>query len=129
MNTGKQYESKFREWAKKNYDVVIKIPDYAMTGNMTPAPCDYLCIENGYTAYYEVKSSKSKTSFPLANIRENQLNMMYKIWKHGKVRGVFFFIFMNRKKHKLHIMNVVEFMNDSKRKSLPIKYLSKYEVN
>ena len=126
MNIGKIYEGKFRELMKKEYNLIIRVPDYAATGISHSSICDFQCINDGITDYYEVKHSYNKKSFPLVNITNSQISSLRKIWKIGKVKGVYIFIFMVKKKFRIHIKNLLEFIETNSRKSIPIEWLQQY---
>ena len=57
-------ETKFRQWAKKEYErgFIKKIPDFKIMGNAGAVGLpDYLIIDKGETIWYEVKSAFGDT--------------------------------------------------------------------
>lgn len=58
-------------------------------------PADYICIYDGITIFVECKSTVNKTSFPLRNIKDHQLEFASNIEMAGG-----FYTFMLRKQEK-----------------------------
>jgi penicillin-binding protein-related factor A (putative recombinase) len=121
---GSVYENQFRKIMKDKYPLVIRVPDYKGTNTSGVAPGDFLCIKDGITEFYEVKHSYNKSSFPLSNIGDDQLYLLSKIFKEGKVQKVWFYIFMPRMKFKIHISDILSFIESNSRKSLPVSWLT-----
>lgn len=82
---------------------------------------DYVGIYKGKYIEFDAKESKSTTSFPLANIKTHQLNHIRNVIKHGGI--AFLIIFMNNVFIFLKGETLLEFINESERKSIPFSYL------
>ncbi|MCQ2086995.1 MAG: Holliday junction resolvase RecU [Bacilli bacterium] len=71
---------------------------------------------------FEAKSTKSKTSFPLANISHHQIEHLKEVVKYG---GIGFFIINFEKYDETYILSaeqLISFMQLNKRKSIPYQY-------
>lgn len=55
----------------------------------TPSTTDYNGVWNGWHLDFEAKETKNKTSFPLQNIHDHQVEHMKRVQTHG---GIVFFI-------------------------------------
>lgn len=86
-------ESKFRNWAKKEYPeaYIKKMPDYKQLGSgaVVGLP-DYLLIDNGDTIWYEVKSAFGDT-ITLKHFTSGQLQEFPKMIKSGAIVRVYCF--------------------------------------
>lgn len=79
-------ESKFREYIKKRLGDKIylkKLPDFKQTCNRSSGLPDYFCINKGKHIFFEVKQSKTKTTFNLNDISEVQYAEFDKIHNAG----------------------------------------------
>lgn len=97
----------------------------------TPSTLDYNGVYKGYYLDFDAKECNSKTSFPLSNIHSHQLKHMEKVIKHG---GISFIIVRFNLLDKVYILfgeDISKFINENKRKSIPINYFEKkaYIVN
>lgn len=82
---------------------------------------DYNGIYKGKYIEFDAKECKNKTSFPLANIQEHQMNYIKNVVRHGGI--VFLIIFMNDKFLLLKGEDLIKFVNNNTRKSIPIDEL------
>lgn len=82
---------------------------------------DYTGVYKGYYLDFDAKSSKSKTSFPLANIHKHQFLHMKRVLKHG---GISFLILqMNDRFFILEGNVLMNFVNNNERKSIPFEFI------
>ena len=71
---------------------------------------------------FEAKSTKSKTSFPLANISRHQIEHLESVIKFG---GIAFFIINFNRYDETYILSAEQlllFIKENKRKSIPYEY-------
>ena len=84
---------------------------------------DYTGVYKGYYLDFDAKSSKSKTSFPLANIHKHQLIHIDRVLKH---KGISFLIIeMNDRFFILDGNVLIKFVNNNDRKSIPFEFIQK----
>lgn len=84
---------------------------------------DYTGVYKGYYLDFDAKSSKSKTSFPLANIHKHQLLHINRVLKH---KGISFLIIeMNDRFFILDGNVLIKFVNNNDRKSIPFEFIQK----
>lgn len=84
---------------------------------------DYTGVYKGYYLDFDAKSSKSKTSFPLANIHKHQLLHIDRVLKH---KGISFLIIeMNDRFFILDGNVLMNFVNNNDRKSIPFEFIQK----
>ena len=82
---------------------------------------DYNGIYKGRYIEFDAKESKNTTSFPLANIKEHQMQYIKNVLRHGGI--VFLIIFINNEFFLLKGEDLVEFTLNNTRKSIPISEL------
>lgn len=77
---------------------------------------------------FEAKESHSKTSFPLANIHVHQFTHLRRVLKHGAIS--FLIISINDKYYVLKGEDLLNFIENETRKSIPIKFIEEkcYEI-
>ncbi|HOP65427.1 MAG TPA: Holliday junction resolvase RecU [Bacilli bacterium] len=86
-----------------------------------PSTLDYNGIYKGKYIEFEAKETISKTSFPLSNIHPHQLKHLKLIIEHG---GIGFLILkMNNIIYLIKGEDLINFIDNNKRKSLPLKLL------
>lgn len=71
---------------------------------------------------FEAKSTNSKTSFPLANISDHQIEHLKQVVKYG---GIAFFIINFEKLDETYILSaeqLILFIKENNRKSIPYEY-------
>ena len=84
---------------------------------------DYTGVYKGYYLDFDAKSSKSKTSFPLANIHKHQLLHIDRVLKH---KGISFLIIeMNDRFFILDGNVLIKFVNKKNKKSIPFEFIQK----
>lgn len=89
---------------------------------------DYVGIYKGKYIEFDAKESKSKTSFPLSNIKDHQLKHIENVIKHNGIS--FLIIFMNNIFILLKGEDLLEFIKNSDKKSIPYTFLKQtgYEI-
>lgn len=90
-----------------------------------PSTTDYNGIYKGYYIDFEAKETKSKTSFSLNNIHSHQIKHLENIYRH---KGIAFLIVRFTTLNKTYILminDLLEFINSSERKSIPIDFFDK----
>ena len=84
---------------------------------------DYNGIYKGKYIEFDAKECKSKTSFPLSNIKEHQLKHIENILRHGGI--AFLIIFMNNEFYLLEGSVLLEYIYNNVRKSIPFEFIKK----
>lgn len=82
-----------------------------------PSTLDYNGIYKGKYIEFDAKECHSKTSFPLNNIHEHQIKHIARILNHGGY--VFLIISMNNNYFLFKGEELINFINNNKRKSIP----------
>lgn len=91
----------------------------------TPSTTDYNGVYKGKYIDFDAKECKSKTSFPLNNIHQHQIEHIKKIIEHG---GIGFLIVRFTTLNLTYYLDgnkLISFINDNDRKSIPIDYFTK----
>lgn len=87
----------------------------------SPSTLDYNGVFQGKYIEFEAKETQSKTSFPLANFHEHQLTYIEKVLRH---KGIcFVLIRMNNEVFLLKGEDLIAFLKENTRKSIPFTYL------
>ncbi len=103
---------------------VVKV-DYSKGAIITNAyfekqsTTDYNGVYKGRYIDFEAKQTKSKTSFPLANISKHQIEHLKHVLEHG---GIAFFIIEFASKNEVFLLDakyVIHFYENGERKSIP----------
>ena len=87
-----------------------------------PSTTDYNGLYKGKYIDFEAKETTSKTNFPLINIHEHQIKHIERIINHG---GIAFLIVRFSKLNLTYLLygkDFMDFINNEKRKSIPISY-------
>lgn len=92
---------------------------------ITPSTTDYNGIYRGKYIDFEAKETNSNTSFPLTNVHPHQVEHLRKIIEHG---GIGFFIIYLKKRQKVYLLEVKDFLfywdnKNEGRKSIPLDYI------
>ena len=82
-----------------------------------PSTLDYNGIYKGKYIEFDAKECVSKTSFPLSNIHLHQIKHIEHILKHGGI--AFLIISMNSNYYLFKGDDLISFIRDNKRKSIP----------
>lgn len=88
-----------------------------------PSTLDYNGVYKGRYIEFDAKETKSKTSFPIANISNNQLQHLKKVINHNGI--AFLIISMNKKYYLLKAENILKFISEESRKSIPLLFIEK----
>lgn len=100
--------------------VVIKKAFYS-----TPSTTDYNGIYKGFYIDFEVKETKSKTSFSLANLHQHQFNHLKNISRHN---GIGFIIIRFSSFNEVYLLEfevLDNYISTNSVKSLPYKWVIK----
>jgi recombination protein U len=87
----------------------------------SPSTLDYNGLYKGKYIEFDAKSTENKTSFPLSNIHEHQILHIKNIIKHQGI--VFLIIQMNNNFYLLNGIDLIDFINNNDRKSIPFNYI------
>lgn len=90
----------------------------------TQSTLDYNGLYKGRYVEFDAKSTESKTSFPLSNIHPHQLKHMRSVIKHGGI--VFLIIQMNGLVYLVNGVDIIDFIDNNTRKSIPYAFIEKY---
>ncbi len=82
---------------------------------------DYNGIYKGKYIEFDAKECKSKTSFPLSNIKDHQINHIRKVIKQGGI--AFIIIMINDEFYLLKGEDLILFIDSNSRKSIEYGYL------
>ena len=82
---------------------------------------DYNGVYKGRYIEFDAKESKNKTSFPLNNIAPHQLDYIKNVLRHNGI--VFLIIFMNNEFILLDGHDLINFVSNNDRKSIPFEVL------
>ena len=88
-----------------------------------PSTLDYNGIYHGKYVEFDAKECQSKTSFPLSNIHLHQIYHIRNIIRHGGI--AFLIISMNQQYFLLKGEDLLQFMADCTRKSIPFSFIEK----
>ncbi len=103
---------------------IVKV-DYSRGARITDAyfekqsTTDYNGIYKGRYIDFEAKNTKSKTSFPLANIEKHQIEHLKRVIRHG---GIAFFIIQFQARQEVYLLDasfVINCYENGERKSIP----------
>ncbi|MBR3161898.1 MAG: recombination protein U [Bacilli bacterium] len=87
-----------------------------------PSTLDYNGIYKGKYIEFDAKETNSKTSFPIANVHKHQIEHIKKVLYFG---GIPFLIVRFNLLNKTYILlgeDFLDFLNNNKRKSIPLEY-------
>lgn len=87
----------------------------------TPSTLDYNGIYKGKYIDFDAKETQNKTSFPLNNIHEHQLYHIKRVIEHGGIS--FLIIYMNSNFYYLDGNDILDFIENNQRKSIPYSYI------
>ena len=90
----------------------------------TPSTLDYNGVYRGKYIDYDAKETQNKTSFPLQNLHEHQYNHIKKVIEHGGIS--FLIIYMNNQFYYLDGQDIISFIENNSRKSIPFEYIEKH---
>ena len=119
---------------KKPTSITIKKVDYQKNDMIceayfkTPSTTDYNGVYKGYYIDFEAKETRSKTSFPLANIHKHQIEHLINIKKHGGIGFLIVKFTLLNKIYYLSIDNLENYLNNYDKRSIPVSYFDKYGI-
>ena len=89
---------------------------------------DYNGVYRGRYIDFEAKETKNKTSFPLKNIHEHQLEHMKECCEQGGIAFVIFYFSSLKEYYLLEYKWIEQFVHDSstKRQSIPLTYIKEH---
>lgn len=85
-----------------------------------PSQLDYCGIYKGCYIEFDAKNTNKKTSFPLSNIHKHQILHIKNIIRHQGI--AFLIIRINEEYYLLNGANLLDFINNNERKSIPYDY-------
>ena len=89
-----------------------------------PSTLDYNGLYKGKYVEFEAKETKSKTSFPIQNIHKHQINHLKNVLKHHGIG--FLIIRMNSTDFYLDGRDLINYIDNNQRKSIPYDYIVQY---
>ena len=88
----------------------------------TPSTTDYNGIYKGKYIDFEAKETKNKTSFPLSNIHNHQIDHLRKIINMGGIGFIIVRFTMLNQTYYLNGKELFLFLDKENRKSIPLSY-------
>ncbi len=86
-----------------------------------PSTLDYNGVYKGHYIEFEAKETQNKTSFPLANFHEHQLQYIKRVLNH---KGICFVLMeMNQQIFLIKGEDLIFFLETTNRKSIPYSYI------
>ena len=83
---------------------------------------DYNGVYKGYYIEFDAKQTLNKTSFPLSNISNHQIDHIKNIIKQNGI--IFLIVEINKSYFLLDGNNLIKFIDEEKRKSIPYSYFT-----
>lgn len=122
---------------KKPTPIQITKVDYNGKGNATikeaffknPSTTDYNGLYKGKYIDFEAKETNNKSSFPLSNIHNHQIEHIRNIYCNG---GIAFLIVRFNSTDETFLLTAKDFfrfIDNNSRKSIPLAYFKKYAFN
>ncbi|MDD3821503.1 MAG: Holliday junction resolvase RecU [Bacilli bacterium] len=102
---------------KSRQEVIIKEAFFK-----APSTTDYNGIYQGKYIDFEAKETKSNTSFPLTNIHTHQINHIKEVIEHGGISFLIIRFVQREQNFLLKGEDFISFLNENKRRSLPISF-------
>lgn len=90
-----------------------------------PSTTDYNGLYKGYYVDFEAKETRNKTSFSLNNIHSHQIKHLENIYRHNGIAFLIVRFTTLNKTFLLLVSDLLEFINNNKRKSIPIDFFDK----
>ena len=104
-----------------SYSVVIKEAFFEM-----PSTTDYNGIYKGKYIDFDAKEVKTNKSFSLQNIHKHQIEHLKKVYEHGGISFLIVKFYTNNTCFLIETKEILNFIENEKRKSIPIDYFEKY---
>ena len=86
-----------------------------------PSTLDYNGVYKGKYIDFDAKETLNKTAFPLQNLHDHQLLHMKRVINHGGIS--FLIIKMNSNYYLVDGKDIINFIDNNKRKSLPFSFI------
>ena len=102
---------------KNRHDAIIKEARFII-----PSTTDYNGIYKGKYIDFEAKETKSKTSFPLNNFHEHQINHLRSVLRHNGIAFIIVRFTSLNETYYLDAKDLVSFIDNNNRKSIPYYY-------
>lgn len=90
---------------------------------LEPSTTDYNGIYMSHYVDFEVKETKSKSSFPLNNIHRHQIDHIRRIYRENGICFLIIRFVVFDETYLLFAKDFLEFIDNNSRKSIPIKYI------
>ncbi|HOO67865.1 MAG TPA: Holliday junction resolvase RecU [Bacilli bacterium] len=87
-----------------------------------PSTTDYNGLYKGKYIDFEAKEIKNSNIFPIINIHKHQIEHLSRINKHGGIAFIIVRFCNNNTTYLLEINKLISFIDNNKRKSIPIEY-------
>jgi len=87
-----------------------------------PSTTDYNGIYKGKYIDFEAKETKNKTSFPLSNIHQHQLDHLRSIVKHGGIAFIIVRFICFNETYYMSADDLFSFLDSNDRRSIPYTY-------
>ncbi len=100
----------------------IKSPTIKESFYEKQSTTDYNGIYKGKYIDFEAKEVKKELIFPIKNIHKHQIEHLERIYKHGGISFIIVRFCVSNTTYLLETFNLLKFLNDENRKSIPIEY-------
>ncbi len=104
-----------------SHKVIIKEAFYEM-----PSTTDYNGIYKGKYIDFDAKEVKNNKSFSLSNIHKHQIEHLKKVYEHGGISFLIVKFYFNNTCFLLETKDILNFMKNEDRKSIPYDYFLEY---
>lgn len=91
----------------------------------SPSTLDYNGVYRGYYIEFDAKETRSKTSFTINNIHSHQIEYIKRVIKHNGIVFLIVRFSLLNKNYILKGQDLVNFLNNNDRKSIPLDYFEK----
>lgn len=110
-----------RVYSNKNKAEIHKIPvPWRFEKKST---VDFGGTAQNYSVWFDAKATKNKASFPLSNVKQHQIDYLEKTARQGGLAFLLIHSTSEKKTWVLWIDQLLEFMKDNERKSVPFDWL------
>jgi recombination protein U len=105
-------------------EIVSAFPEHKST-------VDFGGTAKGRSIWFDAKVTKNRTSFPIKNIKEHQIEFLRRVHEQGGIAFLLVFSQSQNKTWYLSILDLLVFMENEKRQSLPFTWFNEKcpEVN
>lgn len=110
------------EWniTRKGFSIVSAFP-------VRKSTVDFVGIQiGGRGIAFDAKSTKNKTSFPLSNIEQHQIDFLQDFKELGGIAFLLVYFELHNRAFVLMIDDLIEYMATASRKSIPFLYFEMY---